>query len=169
MENDALSGAKFGGGLYLKDFPAKIRVLTLDPMVYNYMGNTVYAFIVWNQTDQKPQILAKGPGFAKRFQEIHMDEDFGANVRRIDIKITTNGKSGMETRYTITPIGVPQDLANDQIQEASSVNLEDKIKEKNPGALRLSQINAGEQLAPSQSQELTSDEMSEMPEDFLKF
>lgn len=139
MENDALGAAKFGGGLFLSDFPAKIRVLTLDPLVSmdNY-GNTRYAFVVWHHDENKPKILNKGPSFAKRFQEIHLDEDFGSDVRKIDLKVTVSG-TGKETRYTITPIGNPYDLPNEKVKEAASVQMQSVIK----NGIRLSELNNG--------------------------
>src|ERR1019366_2227536 len=114
-ETDALAGAKFGGGLYLKDFPAKDRVLTRDPMVYNRFGNTYYAFAVYNLDLKKVQVLAKGPGFAKRFQELN-SEDFGGDVRKLDIKITTNGQSGLNVRYTIDHIGLASDIKKEDAE-----------------------------------------------------
>lgn len=142
MENDALSVATFGGGLFLTEFPAKVRVLTLDPVVSmdNY-GNTRYAFVVWCFDDNRPHILNKGPSFAKRFQEIHMDEDFGGDIRKVDVKITTTGK-GKDTRYTITPFGAPYDLTNEQIKEAAAINLNSVIK----NGIRLSEANQGKKV-----------------------
>ena len=158
-ETDALSKGKFGSDLFLTDFPVKIRVLTLDPMVYvDKWANTKYAFIVFNLDEDKAQILDKTGGFAKRFQEIHMDEDFGADLRKIDIKITTNGKSGKETRYTISPIGTPADLSMAQIKDAASIKLEEIIKKKAPNALRLSEINDGSKLPEPMDEEPTPEE-----------
>lgn len=163
-EADALSKADFGSGLYLSDFPCKIRILTRDPMVYtDQYANTRYAFAVYNIDTGQVQILNKGPGFAKRFQEINGDLDFGEDVRKIDLKITTNGKQGKEIRYTITPIGAPSDPTKEQVAKIveQGFDLAEKIKKNNPNALRLSEINAGakvpehaeEKLEPSDTQE----------------
>lgn len=146
-EQDALSGGNFGSDLFLSEFPAKFRVLTVDPLVYrDSFGNTKYSFIVYNTDKEKPQILDKGPGFAQRFKEIHLDPDFGSNIRGIDVKVTTNGKQGKEIRYTIVGLGAPYQLTNDQIKEAAKIDLEAVIKKKNPSALRLSEINSGAKL-----------------------
>jgi hypothetical protein len=153
---DALSQAKFGGGLFLSEFPAKIRVLTLDPVVSrDDYGNTRYAFIVWSHDDNVPKILNKGPSFAKRFQEIHTDKDFGNDIRKIDIKITVSGK-GKETRYTITPLATSEDLTNEQIKEAAAINLQSVIK----NGIRLSEANKGTKvptvdIEPEQTDEVT--------------
>lgn len=148
-EANALADAKFGGGLYLKDFPAKIRVLTRDPMVYSKYANTFYAFAVLNLESNTVQVLAKGPGFAKRFSEINADPDFGEDIRKIDLKVTTNGKSGMDVRYTITPVGSPSGFTKEQTEaiKEGGFDLAERIKKDNPNAIRLSQVNAGEKIA----------------------
>lgn len=150
QELDALSVGKFGNSLYLKEFPAKIRVLTRDPMVYNNFGNTYYAFAVYNLETKRVQILAKGPGFARRFQELN-SEDFGGDVRKLDIRISTNGKNGLNVRYSIDAIGAPSDMPQEVIKEImdNGFDLAEKVKKSNPGALRLSEINAGAKLPES--------------------
>lgn len=171
-ETDALRSAKFNNGLFLRDFPAKIRVLTTDPMVYmDKFGGTKYAFVVFNLEENKVQILAQGPGFASRFQEIHSDDDFGGNIQTIDLKITTNGKSGMEIRYTITPIGAPHNLTKEQLEviTSSTVDLPTVIKKNNPNALRLSEVNAGKKVVaadeaePETSQDVIIEDIDDKP------
>lgn len=149
-EKNALKDAKFNTGLYLKDFPAKVRILTRDPMVYtdNY-GNTKYVFAVYNVTENKVQILDKGPGFPQRFQEIDNDPDFGGDIRKVDLKITTNGKDGsIEVRYTITPVGTPSELSKQAIKSIvdQGFDLAEKVQKNNPNAVRLSEINAGAEM-----------------------
>lgn len=159
MENDALSAARFGGGLFLSDFPAKIRVLTLDPVVSNdNYGNTKYAFVVWCHDDNKPHILNKGPGIAQRLSEIHTDPDFGGDLRKIDLKITTNGKSGIEIRYTITPVGAPYQLPAEQIKEAATINLESVVK----NGIRLSEVNQGKRIPSANLEPESTDEIAEV-------
>lgn len=167
-EANPLREAKFGGGLYLNEFPAKIRVLTRDPMVYvDKYANTKYVFAVLNVSENKVQMLDKGPGFVQRFQEIDMDEDFGGDIRKIDLKITTNGKDGtIEVRYTITPIGSPSDLTKEQLKviKEEAFDLAEKVKKNNPNALRQSEINSGAKVKPMEDEELTP---SEPPEDVI--
>lgn len=148
-EIDALGSAKFSSGLWLSDFPAKIRVLTRDPMVaMDKFGNTRYAFAVFNLDTKTVQILNKGPGFPKRFQEINADPDFGGDIRKVNLKVTTNGKQGIEIRYTITPVGEPSDLTKEQgaIIKEQGFDLAEKVKKNAPNALRLSEINEGAKL-----------------------
>lgn len=170
-EQDGLSEAKFGGGLFVDDFPVKIRVLTIDPLVYNdQYANTRYAFVVYNLDSDKVQILNKTAGFARRFQEVHTDEDFGHDIRKIDLKITTNGKQGKEIRYTITPVGSPTELTQEQLKiiKDSKVDLDKVIKKNNPNALRLSEVNAGAKVPESETQaeaELQPDQEEPIIED----
>lgn len=150
MSEDALSGAKFNSGLFLSDFPVKIRVLTLDPLVHlDDYGNTRYAFVVFNLDQNKVQVLDKGPGFAQAFQEKHLDEDLGGDIRNITIKIKTNGESGKKTRYTFDAIGEPSPLTPEQTKliKDARVDLDAIIKKNSPNALRLSEINNGAQLS----------------------
>jgi hypothetical protein len=155
-ETDALSKGKFGSDLFLSEFPTKIRVLTLDPLVYNdKYANTKYAFVVYNVDQHKVQIIDKTGGFAKRFQEIHQDEDFGGDIRKINIKITTNGKSGVDVRYNIVAVGSPSALSPEDLKviKDAKIDLEAIIKKKAPGAIRLSEVNDGADLAPPMEDE----------------
>lgn len=162
--SDALSEGRFGGGgLYLTDFPAKVRVLTTDPVVHldNY-GGTKYAFIVWSFDEDRPMILDKGASFTKRFQQIHKDPDFGANIQRIDLKITTNGKSGQDIRYSIDPLGNPYDLPLEKIREAARIKLDEKIQD----GVRLSAVNKGAKVPGSEPDEIgIPDEYTNLPAD----
>lgn len=144
--SDALAGFDFnqvsGSGLFLKweaGKPVKLRILTTDPLVFlDKFGNTRFAFTVYNLTEGKAQILQASPGMARRIGELHTDDDFGANIRGIDIKITPTG-DGMERRYTIDPITMNvRDLTSAEIKEASEINLEEKVAKDAPLAQRMS-------------------------------
>jgi hypothetical protein len=159
-ETDALTDAKFGGGRYLSDFPCKIRVLTRDPMVYvDQFANTRYAFAVYNTETKQVQILNKGPGFAKRFQELN-DSDFGSDVRKLTIKISTNGKSGKEIRYTIDPVGQPSGLTKEETENIveNGFDLAEVIKKNNPNAIRLSEVNAGKKVVAPEEEQVEPDD-----------
>lgn len=143
---DALSSFDFNkvssGGLYLKfeeGKAVKLRVLTTDPLVYlDKFGNTRFAFVVYNLTDGQAQILQATAGMARRIGELHVDADYGANIQKIDIKITPSG-SGKERRYAVDPLTmniVP--LTQEQLKEAAGINLEDKIAKNAPLAQRMS-------------------------------
>lgn len=139
--NDPLSNYNFGGGgsgLFLSEFPAKVRVLTTDPVVHmeEKYGTTKFAFVVWNHDLGKAQILDRGSSVAKAIQELHNDEDYGANIQKIDVKITTTGE-GKDTRYAVTPLPKAIELSTAQIQEAAAIDLTEKIK----NGVRLSQAS----------------------------
>jgi hypothetical protein len=144
--SDPLKDFKFssGSGFYLGEFPVKIRVLTTDPMVHvePKYGSTKFAFVVYNHDLQKAQIMDRGASIAQAIQKLHNDDEWGGDIQKIDIKITTEG-TGKETRYTVTPLPNSKDLTNDQIREAQSINLIEKIKD----GIRMSDINAGGTLS----------------------
>lgn len=142
-ETDALSSFDFSkvikGGLFLKfiaDKPVVIRVLTTDPVVSNqeYQGSdgevtlsTKFNFIVYNFTDDKAQILSASPSIAQKIGALHTDEDFGANIRKIDIKITPTGEK-IKRRYDIQVLPKTNDLTDEQVKECRAINLDEKIE-----------------------------------------
>lgn len=134
-DKDALRDFDFnkvtGGGLFLK-FKAgeavTLRILTTDPVmsVDSKYGGTYFGFIVYNFTEGKAQILNATPGVAKRIQALHFDEDFGANIRKIDLKITPSGEK-LERKYEIQVLPTTKDLTNDMVLEAKAIDLEETI------------------------------------------
>jgi len=151
--SDPLSSYNFGSGgsgLYLSEFPVKVRVLTTDPVVHmeEKYGSTKFAFVVWNHDLGKAQIMDRGSSIAKAIQELHNDEDYGANIQKIDIKISSTGE-GKDTRYTVTPLQKTIELTAAQIQEAANIDLMEKIK----NGVRMSQASekqAGKSMPVSQ-------------------
>jgi|SRR3990167_907583 len=132
-ESDALANFKFKtDGLFLRlsadTSPRKVRILTTDPMVSaDKWANTRFAFIVWDYDEKKARILNATPGVAKQIQAIHQDEDFGADIRKVDVKITTTG-SDLETRHTLVALPKSLTLTNQQVQECAAISLEEKIE-----------------------------------------
>lgn len=170
-ETDALSAFDFnkvggGGNIWLKfeaGRPLTLRVLTVDPIVSQsefvdkQTGevdiNTRFAFVVYNFTDNVAQILQASPGVAKRIGQLHKDPDFGADIRKIDIKISPTGEM-KERRYDIQVLPKARDLTAGQIKEAAAIGLADKVKgyrmsqwdemqKANKAADPLDEINAG--------------------------
>lgn len=144
--SDALASFDFnqvsgGGNIYLKfeaGKPLYLRVLTTDPLVYmDKFGNTRFAFIVYNFTEGCAQILQATPSVAKRIGEIHVDEDFGADIKKVDIKITPTG-AGLERRYSIDVLPKAETLTNAQITEARGIDLEERISKNATLAQRMS-------------------------------
>lgn len=143
-EKDALGSFDFnkvgGGGLFLKfqsGQPVTVRVLTTDPIVSNktftdkktgeISVSTRFAFIVYNFTEGKAQILQVGPSIAREFGKLHVDQDFGANIRKLDIKITPSGE-GLERRYDIKVLQTAHDMTADQVNEAKAIDLDEKVE-----------------------------------------
>jgi hypothetical protein len=152
-EKDGLAAFDFGStseGLYLKSFPAKIRVLTTDPIVHiDKYGNTRFAFVVWNQDLKKAQILDRGSSIASEIAKLHLDEDWGANIQKLDIKITSTGE-GKETRYSVNPLPQSKDLTNEEILKVKEIDLSKiengvRMSDINSGEKKLSQVNALEE------------------------
>lgn len=145
-----------GPSLYLKfkaDEAVKIRVLTIDPVVYTQTYedkktdevnvNTKFAFTVYNFTANKAQVLQATPAMARKIGEIHNDPDFGSNIRKIDIKITPTGER-LERRYDLQVLPNTETLTNSQIEEAKKIDLEELIgKSDNAGVVqRMSTYNS---------------------------
>lgn len=148
--SDALSGYNFSSGssgLYLTDFPVKLRVLTTDPLIHvePKYGSTKFAFVVWNHDLGKAQIMDRGASIAQEIQKLHLDADYGADVQKIDIKISKTG-DGKETRYFVTPLPTAVKLTNEQLKEAASIDLPEKIK----NGVRMSAINNGSETLLTQ-------------------
>lgn len=130
-----------GSGLFLKfeaGKPITLRVLTTDPVVQQQEYKdpkteeitltTKFNFVVYNFTDEKAQILSASPTIAKRIGELHIDEDFGANIKKIDIKISPTGEK-LQRRYDIQVLPQAKTLTNEQIKECQAINLDEKVKD----------------------------------------
>lgn len=138
-ENDALKNFQFpkNNGLFVTfedgdEF--KLRVLTTDPVVttkeFNNGGeislSTKFAFVVYNFTLQKAQILNAGATITRNIQKIHQDEDFGADIRKIDIKIAATG-SKLTRKYEVQVLPKTELLTPAQIKECAAINLDEKL------------------------------------------
>jgi hypothetical protein len=133
-----------GGDLFVNDFPAKLRVLSTDPLAYvDRYANTKFAFPVWSYDQGKPMILAKGASIAKPIQVIDMDADFGEDVTTVDLKITKSGE-GKETRYTVNVLRKAEKLTDDQLEEAAK--LDGSLEKVFPNGIRVSELNTGKEL-----------------------
>jgi hypothetical protein len=147
-EQDSLSNFDFNKvskpGKFLKfeaGKPVTIRVLTRDPVVVEkefenkktgeVSLSTRFCFVVWNFTDERPQILSAGPTMGKTFQRIGNDDDFGANLQKCDIKISPEGKM-LERVYDINVLrhsGSEKQLTKEMITEAAKIDLLKDIEE----------------------------------------
>jgi len=138
-----LQGLKLSEGSsdFIKQFPAKIRVLSTDPLVnLDKFGGTKFAFPVWSYDEQKAMILNKGASIVKGIQQIDADEDYGGDVTAVDIKILSSGE-GKETRYSVNVLPKTQDLTEEQVEAVNKLdtNLSKIIK----NGVRASEFNKG--------------------------
>lgn len=142
-EQDALSKFDFDQiskpGMFLKfqaGKPVTLRVLTTNPVIQQQefkdsdtgeisLSNK-FCFIVYNFTDGKAQILSATPAMARKIGELHVDPDFGANIRNIDIKISPTGEK-LERRYDIQVLPQPKELTNAMVKEAQGIDLDEVV------------------------------------------
>ena len=166
-EKDALRDKKIesgGGGLFVKiadGTPIKMRVLTTDPIISrDSWGGTKFAFVVWNYTENKAQILNKGSSIATEIQRLHLDEDYGANIQKMGIKITASGQ-GKDTKYSVDPLPNVEELTKDQVEEAAKIRLEDAVKH----GIRYSEFTTSDDLpeAPEGGSEDTNPKVENQP------
>lgn len=141
-------------GLYLKweaGVPYKLRVLTVDPVVFTNTfkdpktgeegePSTKFAFIVYNFTKDKAQILQSTPAMARKISEIHKDPDFGSDIKKIDLKVTPTGEK-LERRYDIQVLPTSEMMTNEQVLAARKIDLDAEISKNNGFTQRMSLFN----------------------------
>lgn len=151
-EKDSLSKFDFNRiskpGKFLKfeaGKPITVRLLTKDPVIQekeftNKLGetnlSTKFCFVVWNFTDEIAQILSATPKMAMTFQRIAVDEDFGSNLQKCDIKISPEGEM-LERTYDVNVIrhsGNEKEITKNMIEVAKEIDL-DKDVQDNKGRL----------------------------------
>lgn len=160
------------GGLFIRfvaDQPVKLRVFSTNPIVANDpFGNTRYNFAVWNFTEAKPMILSAGALITRAISELHNDEDYGADVTKVDIKISPTGEK-MERRYSVQalPKASHIDPKDEQLVHDLDRDLEKFVK----NGVRAQEYNEGAELPDTiaeVNEELDADLLDSMPPDFLK-
>lgn len=177
MSTDALKNIRLKdngsgeGGLFIRFVagePRKVRVFSLNPLVANdQFENTRYNMAVWDFTEAKPMILSAGATIIRGISELHNDEDFGADVSKVDIKITPTGEK-MERRYTLSVLPkaaslTPEDTA--KVQELDK-DLEKFVK----NGIRAEEYNNGGELpdvVAEANEELDAELLSQMPPSWL--
>jgi hypothetical protein len=181
QEQDSLGGFDFNRiskpGKYLKWEAGKsvtVRILTKDPVLQqkeftNDKGEinlrTSFCFIIWNFTDEIAQILTAGPSMAKTFQRIGKDEDYGANLQKVDIKITPDGEK-LNRVYDINVLrhsGNEKPLTREMVEEARKIDLDNDVKD-NKGRLSQWEPNG---VKPSARTEPPQEGIDEVPPEDL--
>lgn len=133
--------------IYLKWEAGKalvLRVLTVDPVLYSseftdkktqeLVIATKFAFIVYNFTAKKAQVMQTTPNLAKKLQELHVDPDFGANIRQVDLKITPPAP-GVIAAYEVQVLPKAQEMSNEQVTECMKIDLDKLFSDK--GGMRM--------------------------------
>jgi hypothetical protein len=165
--SDPLSNIKFkesgGGGADFIKFkanePVKLRVFTTNPTIHlNNYGKEQFSFAVWNYDEEKAMILSKGISIAKALSTLHRDEDFGADITALDIKIVPTGE-GMDREYSINPLPKAQKLSDEQLTQLEE--LDGKLDTIFKTSVRAEQYNEGEK--PQAPEKL--DDVEPMPSD----
>lgn len=167
---DALSNLQFkegngeGGSEFIK-FKAgesvKVRVFTTNPTIHiNNYGKEQISFAVWNWDEDKAMILSKGPSIARQISHLHQDDDFGADITLVDIKILATGE-GMDREYSINVLPKAQDISDAQIEALKE--LDAKLSTIFKGSVRAEEYNNGIKPRAFGSEELDEKTISEIP------
>lgn len=191
-EQDSLSSFDFSKvskpGKFLKfeaGKPVTVRILTKDPVVQekefkNAKGeinlSTKFCFLVWNFTAERAQILSATPKTATTFQRIGVDEDFGSNLQKCDIKISPEGEM-LERVYDINVIrhsGNQKEITKEMVDQAKEINLDEdvqdnrgRLSEWQPQATRTSGYETAkataETLRPAEKEDEVTTEFGDEP------
>lgn len=151
---DALSNLKFEeSGSFVKfkaDVPYKLRVWSTNPIIHDNVYedpksgeksiSTKYAFAVWNFTLGREQILDAGATITKSISQLHQDEDYGADITKVDLKITPTGEM-LERRYDVQVLPKPADL--DKEQETKLNELDSGLENVIKNGIRAQEYNKG--------------------------
>lgn len=168
-QSDPLANLAFkesdGGGDFIKfnaDQPVKVRVLTINPTIHvNNYGKEQISFAVWSFDESKPMILSKGPSIARQISNIHRDDDLGADITQIDIKITPHGE-GMNREYSIIALPKATKLTEAQVEQV--MELDKKLSTIFKGSVRADEYNNG--IKPTtftDGEPLTENNLSDIP------
>lgn len=174
---DALKNIRFKdgggeGGLFIKfvaDQPVKLRVFTTNPIVANDpFGNTRYNFAVWNFTEAKAMILSAGAVITRAISELHSDEDYGADITAVDIKISPTGEK-MERRYSVQVL--PKITTIEDKDSETVVDLDRDLEKFVKNGIRAEDYNNGGELpgvVDEVNAQLDAEALENMPPDFLQ-
>lgn len=142
----------------------KLRIFTTNPTIHiNNYGKEQISFAVWDWQDDKAKILSKGPSIARQITNIHRDEDFGADITSVDIKIMPTG-DGMDREYAINPLPKPLDISDEQLEAMKE--LDEKLSTIFKGSVRADEYNNGKKPTNptlAGGEELSAETLDELP------
>lgn len=148
-KSDPLSKLQFneGGGAssefikFKSGSSYKLRIFTTNPTIHvNNFGKEQISFAVWNWEEDKAMILSKGPSIARQISQLHQDEDFGADITKVDIKISATG-DGMDREYTLNVL--PKSIDMTEAQEEALTELDKSLSKIFKGSVRAEEYNNG--------------------------
>lgn len=120
----------------------KLRVFTTDPTIHvNKFGKEQFTFVAWNYTEGRPMLLSKGASIARQIAAYHNDEDFGADITQVDLKILPVG-DGMNREYQISVLPKAEKLTDEQLQALT--DLDAKLDTIIKSGIRANSYNKGE-------------------------
>lgn len=119
-------------GIYLKiDDGQSVRIrIASEPVIYNAESqdgklSTRYAWIVWNQDEQKAQILQQSATFFRSIAGLAQDSEWG-DPTTYDIKIKREG-TGLDTRYSINPSPNREELSGEATIAVNEIDIIEKV------------------------------------------
>lgn len=142
----------------------KLRVFTTNPTIHvNRFGKEQISFAVWNWDEDKAMILSKGPSIARQISQIHIDEDFGADITKLDIKILPTGED-MNREYSINVLPKAVDISGAQLEALEE--LDKNLSKIFKGSVRAEEYNNGIKPAsfhPEEGQILDEETVKNIP------
>ena len=111
--------------------------------------------------------MSAGATITRAISDLHNDEDYGADVTKVDVKIIPTGEK-MERRYSIQVLPKAANLTPEEIAKAEELdgNLEKLVK----NGIRAEEYNNGGELPDVVAEvnaELDADLLDSMPPDWL--
>ena len=120
-----------GGGDYLKlkdGDKVKMRIASEPAIsVYKAGDRPRYSWVVHNRDEDKAQVYTAGVSVFKQIAAL--TEDWGLPTD-FDIRVSRSGSGMNDTEYIVTPVKISDDLTEEELGEASKVDLIAAIKGK---------------------------------------
>ncbi len=144
----------------------KLRVFTTNPTIHiNVYGKEQISFAVWNWDEDKAMILSKGPSIARQISQLHQDEDFGADITAIDIKVTSTstGPEPTDVEHSINALPKAADITDSQLEALAE--LDKNLSKIFKGSVRAEEYNNGIKPQVFSGSEIVTDDikLDELP------
>jgi hypothetical protein len=127
-----------------------VRIVS-EPVIYQAESqdgklSTRYGWIVWNQDEQKAQVLQQSATFFRNLAVLAKNKSWGDPTNNYDIDITREG-TGLDTRYSITPSPNRQDLIGEAAIAINELDIIDMLSKSqfNQNVMWLSEFDHPQQ------------------------